>query len=131
MTKQKKLILIPLSIIASILIYCWATFATSEVGATWRHYLGLLFFLLISFSFFRSLIVTTITTGIYLILATFNLIALTPSISTFGFRIGPITTPDIQGLSLCLFILYFILNMDALINIHLDRQENKQKLKSK
>jgi hypothetical protein len=131
MTKQKKLILIPLVIIASFLIYCWLTFMTTEVGPTWKHYFGLLFFLVISFSFFKKVAMTTLATGIYLILGTFNLIAITPSISTFGFRIGPMTTPDIQGLSLGLFILYFILNMNSLIDIHLDYQEKKQIPKTK
>lgn len=104
---------------------------TTESVATWRHYVGLLFFLLISMCFFRNVVITTIATGIYLILATFNLLALTPSIFTFGFRIGPMTTPDIQGLSLGLFILYFILNMDSLIDIYLDYKEDKEKLKTK
>lgn len=129
MTKEKRLILIPLIIIAAILIYCWATFITTEIGSTWRHYLGLVLFLLIAICFFRNIIITTVATGIYLILSTFNLLALTPAISTFSFGVGPVSTPDMQGLSLGLFILYFILNMDSLIDIYLDYKESKQKLK--
>ena len=128
MTKPKRLILIPLIVIMGILIYCWATIITTEIQATWKHYLGLLLFVIIAILFFRNIVLTTVATGIYLTLATFNLIALTPAISTFGFRIGPITTPDIQGLSLALFILYFILNMNPLIDIHLDYRESKQKV---
>lgn len=129
MVKQKKLILSPLIIIASILIYCWVTFITTAFGPTWRHYLGLVLFLLIAIYFFKNIIITTVGTGIYLLLATFNLLALTPSISTFGLRIGPITTPDIQGLSFGLFILYFVLNMDSLIDIYLGYKESKLKVK--
>ncbi|MDB5200660.1 MAG: hypothetical protein JWQ27_69 [Ferruginibacter sp.] len=114
-----------LLIIAGILLYCWITFLTTDVEATWRHYFGLLFFLLICICFFRNLAITTIATGVYLILGTFDLLALTPTISTFGFRFGPVSTPDIQGLSLGLFILYFILNMDPLIDIYLDYKEMK------
>ncbi len=93
--------------------------------ATWRHYVGLFLFTIIAISFFRHLTITIIATGIYLVLGIFNLLALTPTIYTFGFRIGPISTPDMQGLFWGLFILYFVLNMDSLIDMHLDYQERK------
>lgn len=63
-------------------------------------------------------------------LATFNLLAYTPAISTtrFGINIGSVqlATPPVQLLSLGIFVLYFILNLDSLINIYLDYKEARQ-----
>ena len=128
MTKEKKLILVHLIAIAAILVYCWATFLTTEIEATWKHYFGLALFIIIAVCFFRNIRITTIATGIYLLLATFNLLAFTPAIYTFGFGVGPVTAPDMQGLSLGLLLLYFILNMNALIDIYLDYKESRQML---
>lgn len=127
MSKQKKLVLIPLLIISVTLIYCWITFLKTEVGTTWRHNLGLILFIPILIFFFINYKITTVAIGIYLILASFNLIAFTPAISTFGIRVGSISTPDIQGLSLVYFMGYFTLNMDSLIDIYLDYKESKLK----
>ena len=128
MTKQKKLILIPLTFVACILIYCWTIILTTEILATWRHYLGLVLFIVIVIPFFKDKIIfTTLSTGIYLLLATINLLAMTANISTSWIRIGPISTPPIQLLSLGLFILYFWINIDSLIDIQLDYKEAKLK----
>ena len=126
MTKQKTLILIPLIIIAAITVYCWITIITTETTAIWKHYFGLLFFLSICIYFHIDIKIATIATGLFLLLGTINLLAFTPIISTFGFNIGSMKTPGIQLLSLCLFTLYFILNMDSFINIYLDNKENKK-----
>jgi hypothetical protein len=126
MTKEKKLLLIPLIIIAVLLIYCWIIILTTGILATWRHYIGLGLFILIVFLFFKNLITATIGTGIYLLLATFNLLAMTTEITTSGIRIGGISTPGIQLLSLGLFIIYFLLNLNPLIDINLDYQEKKK-----
>jgi hypothetical protein len=60
------------------------------------------------------------------LLATFNGLAMTAEIGTSWLRIGPIETPPIQLLSLGLFILFFILNFDPLVDIFLDYKEAKQ-----
>jgi hypothetical protein len=128
MTTHKKLILIPIIVIAAILFYCWTIILTTETLATWRHYLGLVPFIPIAFFIFKNnLIIVTLLTGIYLLLATFNLLAITPTIFTGGIRIGPISTPPIQLISLGIFVLYFCLNMNFLIDIHLDYKEAKQR----
>lgn len=126
--KQKILILVPLLIIAGFFLHGWLIILTTDMLATWRHYLGLS--LLIPFALFSKNITSTIvTTGIYLLLATFNLLAYTPAISTtyFGINIGSIqlTTPPVQLLSLGIFVVYFVLNLDSLINIYLDYKEAK------
>ena len=126
MTKQKILILIPLSLIIVILTYCWAVILTTEILATWRHYLGLIFFIAIIFLFFKNMVGVIVATGVYLLLATFNILAITPEMAVSWLRIGPIETPPVQLLSIGLFILYFILNLDQLIDIYLDYKEAKE-----
>jgi hypothetical protein len=130
MTRQKTLILIPLVIVAGLLIYCWTTILTTDLLANWRHYTGLILFLVLAFLFFKSITKTIPATGIFLLLATHNLLAFTPRITTysFGLNIGPglPLMPPIQFLSLGLFVFYFILNQNSLINIYLDYKEAKE-----
>ena len=128
MNKQTKLILIPIIIIALMLLYCWVNILISETIATWRHYVGLIMFVFIAFfSVKNKIVIATLSTGVFLLLATFNLLALTPEIKTNWIGIGLITTPPIQLLSLGLFILYVCANMNSLIGIHLDYKEGKYK----
>lgn len=125
MTKQKKLITISLALIAAILIYCWVRILTTDVLATWQHYLGLLLFLIVSIFYFVSLVKAVIATGFYLLLATFNVIALTAEVTVSGIAIGPVSTPPIQLLSLGLFIIYFTLNFDTMVNLYYDYKDAK------
>lgn len=127
MHKQKILIFTPLLSVAGLLLYCWTTFLLSETLATWKHYVGLLLFIPLVLLFFKSLPKVTIGLGIYLLLATFNLLAIMPAITTTWLNIGSsgLYTPPVQLSSLGLFILYFIMNLDSLINIHLDYKETK------
>ncbi len=128
MTKKKKRILIPLIIIAAILTYCWTIILTTEILATWRHYFGLVLFIAIIIFLLKDKIITSIlTTGIYLLLAIINLIAMTANISTSWIRIGPISTPPIQLMSLGLFIIYFWLNLNSLIDIYMEYEVTKLK----
>ncbi len=90
MTKQKILIVIPLSLIIIILSYCWVIMLTTEILATWRHYFGLIFFLAIIFLFFKNIAGAVVATGVYLLLATFNILAITPQMAVSWLRIGPI-----------------------------------------
>ncbi len=126
MTRQKILVLIPLVIVAGLLIYCWTIILLTDTLATWRHYVGLGLFLILIFFYFKSYKLTAIGTGIYLLLATFNVLAMTAEINTSWLRIGPVETPPVQLLSLGLFILFAILNFDLLIDIYLDYKEGKQ-----
>lgn len=129
MNTQKKFILIPMIVIAAILLYCWPIVLTTETLATWRHYLGLILFIPITVLIFKknNVVVATLLTGVYLLLATFNLLAITPGISTSWIRIGPISTPPIQLISLGLLVLYFCLNMNYLIDMYLNYKEAKQR----
>ena len=126
MTREKKLIFIPLLLILVLLTYCWTIILTTDILATWRHYLGLIFFVLLIFLFFRSATTILIATGLYLLLLTFNAFAITAEISTTWFRVRFISTPPFQLLSLGLFILYLVLNGNTLIDIYLDYKEARQ-----
>lgn len=131
MSKKKVLYLIPFLLVVGFLLYCWTTFLTGEYVATWRHYLGLLLFVGIVLLFFKNFKKSVIGFGIFLLLATFNALAITPAIITSWVNIGGVTTPPIQLMSLGILALYFILNMDTLIDIQLDYKEAKeQKAKS-
>src|SRR5579862_1735270 len=130
MTKQKILLLIPLTIVAGLLIYSWATILFTDVVATWRHYLALALFIGLIYLVFKSFKKTVLATGIYLIFGTCNLLTLTPSVTTnsYGMRIGSLElwTPTFQVLSFGILMLFFVLNFDTLINIRLDYQEARQ-----
>lgn len=49
-------------------------------------------------------------------------------IGSFGVVIVDFETPGINGLSLLLFIGYFVINLNSLIDIQLDYKEAKGKL---
>ena len=102
-----------------------------EYLATWRHYVGLLLFVGIVLLLFKDFKRSVIGLGIFLLLATFNALAITPAITTSWLNIGRLTTPPVQLISFGILVLYFILNMDTLIDIQLDYKEAKeQKAKS-
>ena len=125
MIKTKILLLITLAIIASFLLYCWAIILTTEVLATWRHYAGLILFVPLVFLFFLDVRKAILATGTYLLLGTFNALAITPAITTSWIGNDSIHTPPVQLLFLGIFILYFILNFKSLIDIYLDYKETK------
>ena len=117
MKKQKIRIIIPLILIACALIYCWIVLLTNNYIPSWKHYTALILFLIVLSLFFKSLSVVTIATGIYLLLATIHIISLSAVQHTFHINIAGKETPSIQPLSLGWFILYFILNLDFLIDL--------------
>ena len=128
MNKQRKRISIPLLLIVGLLIYCWTMILFTDAIATWQHYTGLLLFLPKVFLYFSNLAKVVVGTVIYLVLATFNLLAITSVIQTSWITLNfakPISTPPIQLLSFGIFALYVILNLDTLIEMRLDYREAK------
>ena len=119
------MLLIPLVIVAALLVYCWITILFTEVVGTWRHYIALLFFPLLVFLYFKNFTRAVITTGLYLVLAIFNALSMTPEISMSWLTIGPIETPHIQLLSFGLLVVFLVLNSDTLVNMYLDYKEAK------
>jgi len=130
MPKPKKLLLIILIIIAVILAYSWSIILLTEIEATWRHYLALLLFIPLLILFKKDFKKAVLSTGLYLILGTCNLITLTPSVTSnsYGIRIGAIElwTPTFQLYSFLILILFFLMNFNTLVNYYLDYQDSKK-----
>jgi hypothetical protein len=127
--RQKIFSLIPFLLVAGFLLKCWIVILSSNYFATPRHYLGLILFSVLLFVLLKDEKRAILGLGIYLLLATFNLLAITPVITTSWITIGSsdLTTPPVQLLSLGLFVLYFTLTMDVLIDIQLDKKEAKER----
>jgi hypothetical protein len=72
-----------------------------------------------------------ISTGIYALLATFNLLTLTPNseIRSVGVRIAgfAIMSPSFQSRGLLVLLTYAILNFDGLVNMYYDYKDAKAK----
>ena len=127
MNKRQILFLIPFLLVAAILLYCWTSILAGKFFAMWRHYVGLLLFVVIILLYFKDFTKAVVGLGVFLLLATFNVLAITPAVTTSWLNIGGLTTPPVQLMSLGLLCLYAILNLDTLINIHLDYKEAKDK----
>ena len=68
-------------------------------------------------------------TGIFLLLAILNLLAITPSISTFYLNFGAFSTPGIQLFPLLILSLFLALNFNPMVEMYLDYKEAKEKTK--
>jgi hypothetical protein len=119
--------IIPLAIIGGLVIYTWINILFSIYIATWRQYVGLAGFVILTTLFFINRPAAIIATGAFLLLATFNLLAITNEIKVSGITILSISTPPVQLLSLGIFILYILLNIDIIIDIYLAYKEKKSK----
>jgi hypothetical protein len=128
-TKKRIQIFIPPFIIAGLIVYCWIKILSTDVVATWQHYLALGLFIVLVVFLVKSFKTAVVATGLYLMLATFAVLSLTPEVNTSWLTIGSIDTPHINILSFGLLILFLILNFDKLIDIYLDYKETKTKNK--
>ena len=130
MSKPKKLLLPILIIIGGTVAYCWSVILFTEIEATWRHYLALVLYVPLLVFLKKDLKKAILFTGVFLILRTCNLLALTPSITTnsYGMRIGDIEiwTPTFQLYSFLILVLSFLINFNTLVNYYLDYQDSKK-----
>jgi hypothetical protein len=124
MTKQKILLAIPLVIIASLLIYTWSSILFGDNYANWQHVVGLLLFIIPAVLFFKNFKLSVLTSACFLVFGTFNLLGVTPWISStfywIEFKPVKIVTPSLQLVSFGLLILFCIINFQTLVNIYLD-----------
>jgi hypothetical protein len=125
MTRQKVRILIPLLIILCFLINTFIQYINGEFLLNWRHYIGMAGFIGLVFLYVRSFKWVVLSTGIYFLIAICNGLNITASTITFWLGPEDNHTPPFQPHSLGLFILYFVLNLDNLIEIWLDYKEEK------
>jgi hypothetical protein len=133
--KGKILFFIPFFILTFSMIYCWGDFILTNSHPYYSNYLGLLLFLPLVYFLLKdkTLKKAIVFTGVYLGLATINLVSFLPfhtstffELTTGSFDIN--WKPELNLFALFLFITYLIMNFGALIEIYLDYKEIKGKL---
>lgn len=129
MNKPKILLFIPLAVVAGFLIYTWWQIMFVTHWATWRHYTGLILFVAVLYLMFTNFKIAVVAAGVYLIIGTLNLLSITQDVLLYeGVQIisVKIGTSFFQGKLFLIFLLYFFLNFDTLVNIRLDYLEEKE-----
>ena len=120
MKKTKLLRLIPFIILCIMLIFTWNEIITVGHVGRYRHLIAASLFVINIFLYFFSFRYGVLLTGITLLLATFNLAAITYEIRSRAFFITiagvEISTPYIQPLSLLVLIVFLVINLKYLIN---------------
>ncbi len=130
MSNLKKLLLIlPYLLLAGIVIYAWVLFIKGIYSPEWRHWAALILVVLNGVLYLRWIKQAVVFTGVVLMVATINLLAFFPAISSWSVGIGAVHTPGIQPGSLLLLVVYTIINGRYLVNLYLDRKEARLKLK--
>jgi len=134
-TKRKILFFIAFGIVICILLYTWTTFLfTNVVCNDITSYLGFILIVPVLYMLYkdRSCKKALVALGIYLLLATFNLVNIFPfrMAGRMIFSIGSLDlpTPRMNGFSLIIFIIYLALNLGSLMEVYLDYKEAKGKL---
>jgi hypothetical protein len=122
---KKARILIPFILTTLALVYCWSALIMNQYTPSWKHYAALLGFMLIGLAAWNKLQNILIPLGVYLLLASFHIISLSYNQSVFGFGKNTTYNPSFQLMSLGIFVLYAILNIDVIIEWDLDRKERK------
>lgn len=125
MKRQKLRILIPFILTGLALIYCWTTLFINNYIPGWKHYAALSLFLILVIFLSRGFSRVLVPLGAYLILASLHIISLSYNKATFFFGPDSPYNPHFQLMSVGIFIVYIVLNLDALIEMQLDRQERK------
>lgn len=125
MRNQKVRILIPFILTSLVLFYCWSTLLVNNYIPDWKHYSALFLFAILILLSVRSFYKVLVPLGVFLILASLNIISLSYNKATFFF--GPDNSFNLhfQLMSIGIFIVYIVLNLDGLIDLQLDREERK------
>lgn len=119
---RKLLASIPLLIVAGLLIVTWNKFYNHEYVASSVHYLTLGLVIINGILFPIRFKPALLMTGLILFFASFSLLLFfeyTSAITLFG-----VTIP-FQGWSFLIFLFYFAINCDILINWQLDAKRTK------
>lgn len=136
MTKKRKvLFFIPLVIVVALLLNTWFVLLTNEFAEIhFTHYLGFILFIPVLYFLYkdRSCKKALLALGLFLVFATFCIANIFPYViwGKMSISIGELKLPlpNMNGLALLLFIVYFALNFGTLIEIQLDYKESKGKL---
>lgn len=135
-SRSQKVRLLIFSIVLAILLgHAWYVllFVNPVDGShyviSWRHYIGLLFFLPVPYFYISNKKLLVVYLGVYVLLATLGIAGITYFYTDYwGFSIGSadIKIPLVQPLPLVLLFIYFCLNATALFNIELDYKEKRK-----
>lgn len=127
----KVVYLIPFEVMLLLAGYSWLEIISSELSATWKHYLTLVMITLNAIFYTIRFKIAVVLTGLILLLAVFNLANFfaveRTSFWTVNLGSNHISTPEIQLISLLLFIVYLVIHFNSLVEWYLDLQEKKRK----
>ncbi|MEO8413282.1 MAG: hypothetical protein ABI472_06465 [Ginsengibacter sp.] len=111
-------------VVAGFLIYTWTQKLFTDEIAKWQHYVGLILFIPLIILFFKNFKWSVLLTGVYLITGMFYLFTITPWVTTLNYmKIGPLTISLFNPPMFVVFLLYFFLNFNTLVDIKLDYEE--------
>jgi hypothetical protein len=125
MKRHRLRILIPFILSGLALIYCWTMLFINNYIPDWKHYASLFLFVILVIFLSRGFYRIVIPLGAYLILASLHIISLSYNKATFFFGPDVPYNPHFQLMSIGIFIVYIVLNLDGLIEMQLDRQERR------
>jgi len=119
MKVQKLLRLAPFLIVCIMMIFTWNEIVLSHVGR-YRHLIAAFLFVINIVLYFFSFRYGVLLTGITLLLATFDLAAITYEIRSDAFFVAmaglEISTPYIQPWSLLVLVVFLVINLKYLIS---------------
>ena len=127
MNKRTIQIALPILIIVGYLAYSWTEILTTDIIATWQHYLALVGLGITIFLAVKNWRIGLISLGVYLIFATFNIMSVVPGITSFGVKSFDQTLISVQPAAIAIFIVYLLLNTTTLIDMYLDHKEKQSK----
>lgn len=115
---KKKIVkeLLPLIWLAGGLAYTAIAYLTSNVGLTWRHYLGFSATAVIGALYKTQPQYFKKALGAMLLLSTFNVLAFTPTITTVTIGIASVSI-SFQPFSLVAFLIFITINRERVLGI--------------
>lgn len=129
MNKNKLIQVTPTLILAGVLTYTWYIITTTDYVATIKHQIGLVALSAIIVFYFFKFKYGILSTGVYLVLATFNVIAIFPITvsSSYFIKIGgtKISTPPIQWKAVLLLIIFLICVERYLKNLYIEYRNKR------
>lgn len=121
---------LPMIVIAVVIIYTWFNILTTDYFATLKHQFALALFLVNVGLYLINFKYAVYLSGFFLLLASFNLLAIWPNIisSSYFIKIGgkEISTPEIQWNTFFILLLYLFCNATYLIDSNAEKKSDNQ-----
>jgi hypothetical protein len=125
MNRQLIYLLIPILVICGFVLSSWIKFMNSQYMPQWQHYVALTGTILIIVLLFTNRRICFIATGLFLLLGIFRCLSLTTVVVTNMVGVGNLVSPGFNALCLGLFVLYVVLNVDAMADLYQDIRQPK------